>query len=116
MALVLKSVISQNCLPGVLGSGSNVVTERGRAPAGTLYWCRDTKNAFLALSDGKLLDLSTVIGGRLEREVKLLEENERLKTELAVAEWSRNPQKQRDYLMLRYQDFLERVQKAQGKK
>lgn len=55
--LTLKNIITQNCLPGG-GTG-----ERGRAPAGTVYFCRDTANAFIAMADGCLLNLTELVNG-----------------------------------------------------
>ena len=80
--LTLKNILTQNCLPG----GRDAASERGRAEPRTLYWCRDTQNAFLVLADGKLLPLADVVDGRLERESVLRSEIVELKKRLAVFE------------------------------
>jgi hypothetical protein len=82
VALVLKNLLTQNCLPG----GRDAASERGRAEPGTLFYCRDTKAAFLSLSDGRLLNLADVVDGRLERESVLRSEIVELKKRLAVFE------------------------------
>ncbi len=58
--------------------------ERRQFEPGTLIYFRDNKSAFIAMSDGKLLDLAQVCGGRLERESALRMEIESLKKRLAV--------------------------------
>jgi hypothetical protein len=55
--ILFKNIITQNALPG------GATGDRGHAEPGTVFFCRDTQNCFIAMADGCLLNLSELVNG-----------------------------------------------------
>jgi hypothetical protein len=61
-----KSVLCKSAMPGMSGAAGGDPTVRGRAPAFTFYYTRDTKEVFFSDAEGNLINLGSVIASVLD--------------------------------------------------